>query len=70
MGMMDGGINFKDICHKCNSNENGGTMKRHKDDRNKKICTQCLNKLDNESNRDEFNKYVYASQLRKGLFNA
>ena len=23
MGMMDGGINFRDICHKCNSNENG-----------------------------------------------
>ena len=64
------GINFRDICHKCNSNENGGTMKRHKDDRNKKICTECLNKLDDEGNRDEFNKYVYASQLRKGLFNA
>lgn len=66
--MMDGGINFRDICHKCSCNESGGTMKRNIQDRNKKICVDCLNKLDDEGNRDEFNNYVYASQLKKGLF--
>ena len=68
MGMMDGGTNFRDVCHKCSQTENGGTMKRYIHDRNKKICNECLNKLDDESNRDEFNKYVYASQLKRGLF--
>ena len=68
MGMMDVGTNFRDVCHKCSHTENGGTMKRYIHDRNKKICTECLNKLDDESNRDEFNKYVYASQLKKGFF--
>ena len=68
MGMMDGGTNFRDVCHKCSHTENGGTMKRYIHDRNKKICNECLNKLDDESNRDEFNKYVYASQLKRGLF--
>ena len=65
---MDGGTNFRDVCHKCSHTENGGTMKRYIHDRNKKICNECLNKLDDESNRDEFNKYVYASQLKRGLF--
>ena len=37
MGMMDGGINFKDICHKCDAIENGGTMKRYIHDRNKNL---------------------------------
>ena len=68
MGMMDGGTNFKDICHKCDAIENGGTMKRHIHNRNKKICNECLNKLDDEGNREEFNNYVYASQLKTGLF--
>jgi hypothetical protein len=69
MGMMDGGFNFRDICHKCDASEQGGSMKRYIHDRNKKICNECLNKLDDEGNREEFNSYVYASQLKRGLFN-
>ena len=39
MGMMDGGDNFKDICHKCDVQQYGGTMKRYIHNRNKKICS-------------------------------
>jgi len=62
MGMMDGGINFKDICHKCDALENGGNMKRYIHDRNKKICGTCYDELEDKS------QYVYASQLKTGLF--
>jgi len=62
MGMMDGGLNFKDICHKCDTNADGGTMKRYVHDRNKKICYDCYEKLEDKS------QYVFASQLKTGLF--
>ena len=68
MGMMDGGVNFRDICHKCDCNKNGGSMKRHIEDRNIKICNDCLNKLDDDNGREEFNKYVNAKELKQGLF--
>ena len=60
--MMDGGLNFKDICHKCDTNADGGTMKRYVHDRNKKICYDCYEKLEDKS------QYVFASQLKTGLF--
>ena len=60
--MMDGGLNFKDICHKCDTNADGGTMKRYVHDRNKKICSDCYEKLEDKS------QYVFASQLKTGLF--
>ena len=42
---------------------NGGMMKQvHKQDRNKKICEDCYNKLDNKED------YIHISQLKKGLF--
>tara|TARA_R110002012_G_scaffold253303_2_gene432301 strand:+ start:1679 stop:1870 length:192 start_codon:yes stop_codon:yes gene_type:complete len=62
MGMMDGGDNFKDICHKCDVQQDGGTMKRYVHNRNKKICFDCYEKLEDNS------EYVYASQLKKGFF--
>ena len=51
MGMMDGGDNFKDKCHACNGTAMGGTMLRSIDDRNKKICSNCHNKLSDEDKR-------------------
>ena len=60
--MMDGGLNFKDICHKCDTNADGGTMKRYVHDRNKKICYDCYEKLEDKS------QYVFASELKTGLF--
>ena len=62
MGMMDGGSNFKDVCHKCDTNADGGTMKRYVHDRNKKICYDCYERLEDKS------QYVFASQLKTGLF--
>jgi hypothetical protein len=64
MGMMDGGDNFKDKCHACNGTAMGGTMLRSIDDRNKKICSNCHNKLSDEDK----NKFVTARQLKQGLF--
>ena len=60
---MDGGYNFQDLCHVCDKSQQRGMMKQvHKQDRNKKICEDCYNKLDN--NED----YIHISQLKKGLF--
>ena len=64
MGMMDGGDNFKDRCHACDGTAMGGTMLRSIDDRNKKICSNCHSKL-NDNDKQTF---VSASQLKIGLF--
>ena len=37
MGMMDGGLNFQDTCHKCECSKHGGSMRRYIQDRNIKI---------------------------------
>jgi len=63
MGMMDGGYNFQDLCHVCGKSQQRGMMKQvHKQDRNKKICEDCYNKLDNKED------YIHISQLKKNLF--
>ena len=41
MGMMDGGLNFQDNCHKCKCSKYGGSMRRYIKDRNTKICNTC-----------------------------
>ena len=63
MGMLDGGFNFKDTCSTCNSIGDAGSMLRYIHDRNRKICSDCHQKLDEEEGREEFNKYVHASKL-------
>ena len=65
MGMMDGGTNFKDVCATCKGTADGGTMLRYIHDRNKKICSDCHQKLDDEEGREEFNKYVHVNTLHR-----
>ena len=58
MGMMDGGLNFRDICSICKCNKNGGSMRRYIKDRNKKICDDCYEEQEDKSN------YLYARDLK------
>ena len=58
MGMMDGGLNFQDNCHKCKCSKYGGSMRRYIKDRNTKICNTCYEEHDNKS------EYLYTKQLK------
>ena len=57
--MMDGGLNFKDTCHKCGYEKHGGSMRRYIHERNTKICDTCYDDNENKS------EYVYANELKK-----
>lgn len=57
--MMDGGLNFKDTCHKCGYEKHGGSMRRYIHERNTKICDTCYDDNENKS------EYVYAKELKK-----
>ena len=59
MGMMDGGLNFQDSCHKCECSKHGGSMRRYIQDRNTKICDNCYEEYENKT------EYVYAKELKQ-----
>jgi|TARA_B110000967_G_scaffold184444_1_gene203868 hypothetical protein len=59
MGMMDGGLNFRDTCYNCATTMHGGSMRRYVHNRNTKICDTCYEEHDNK------NDYVYARELKK-----
>jgi hypothetical protein len=58
MGMMDGGLNFQDTCHKCECSKHGGSMRRYIQDRNTKICDNCYE--EHETKTD----YLYTKELK------
>ena len=58
MGMMDGGLNFRDTCHNCAITMQSGSMRRYRHNRNTKICDTCYEEQDNK------NDYVYVKELK------
>jgi len=58
MGMMDGGLNFQDICYNCECSKHGGSMRRYIQDRNIKICDNCYE--EHETKTD----YLYTKELK------
>ena len=56
--MMDGGLNFQDICYNCECSKHGGSMRRYIQDRNIKICDNCYE--EHETKTD----YLYTKELK------